>query len=191
MTRQARCNRVMGSTERGVGSIALTPDPQRSPCEPMSNRVVLPNSYLAAGHLTHAYAITGHKAQGMTARKAYVLGDETLYREWGYVAMSRGRDENRLYVVASDNPDRDEVGGAVSRARDPMKELVRGHARSRAKDLAVDTYEDEALQGKTSAQLRTEWETITTLLNSRPADPTNELRGLGAVIEELEELQEL
>ncbi len=52
--------------------------------------VTLPQDYLAAGHLTHAYAITGHKAQGMTTDRAFVLGDESMYREWGYVAMSRG-----------------------------------------------------------------------------------------------------
>jgi len=38
---------------------------------------------------------------GMTTERAFVLGDDTVYREWGYVAMSRGREENRLYAVAS------------------------------------------------------------------------------------------
>jgi hypothetical protein len=28
-----------------------------------------------------------------------VLGSDTLYREWGYVAMSRARDNTRLYLV--------------------------------------------------------------------------------------------
>jgi conjugative relaxase-like TrwC/TraI family protein len=63
---------------------------------------VLSAEYLEAGHLAHGYAITGHKAQGMTADRAFVLGDEAMYREWGYVALSRGRAENRLYVVAAE-----------------------------------------------------------------------------------------
>ena len=36
----------------------------------------------------HAYAITGHIAQGMTVERAFVLGTPELYREWGYTAMS-------------------------------------------------------------------------------------------------------
>jgi hypothetical protein len=71
---------------------------------------VLPAEYLDAGHLAHGYAITGHKAQGMTAERAFVLGDEAMYREWGYVALSRGRAENRLYVVAEDLEPRDDTG---------------------------------------------------------------------------------
>src|SRR5204862_6495652 len=57
--------------------------------------------------LDHGYAITGHKAQGMTTGKAFVLGTDDLYREWGYVAMSRGSLENRLYVVAPRARERD------------------------------------------------------------------------------------
>ncbi|MBJ7594915.1 MAG: AAA family ATPase [Candidatus Dormibacteraeota bacterium] len=71
---------------------------------------VLPAEYLDASHLHHGYAITGHKAQGMTADRAFVLGDESIYREWGYVALSRGRAENRLYVVAGDLEPTDDSG---------------------------------------------------------------------------------
>ncbi len=71
---------------------------------------VLPVEYLEAGHLCHGYAITGHKAQGMTADRAFVLGDESIYREWGYVALSRGRAENRLYVVAGELEPTDDSG---------------------------------------------------------------------------------
>jgi conjugative relaxase-like TrwC/TraI family protein len=59
--------------------------------------LALPAGYLDAGHVAHGYAITGHKAQGLTVDHTYTLGTETLYREWGYVAMSRGRHTNQLY----------------------------------------------------------------------------------------------
>ena len=59
--------------------------------------ITLPPGYLDAGHVTHGYSITGHKAQGLTCDYTYILGTETLYREWGYVAMSRGRISNQLY----------------------------------------------------------------------------------------------
>jgi conjugative relaxase-like TrwC/TraI family protein len=61
--------------------------------------VRLPATYLEAGHVTHAYAMTGHKAQGMTTARCFALGDDTLYKEWGYTALSRGKKENRLYLV--------------------------------------------------------------------------------------------
>jgi Ti-type conjugative transfer relaxase TraA len=60
-------------------------------------QLALPADYLDAGHVTHGYATTGHKAQGLTCDHTYTLGTETLYREWGYVAMSRGRMTNQLY----------------------------------------------------------------------------------------------
>ncbi|MDP8960365.1 MAG: AAA family ATPase, partial [Actinomycetota bacterium] len=63
-------------------------------------QLTLPASYLEAGHVAHAYAITGHKAQGLTVDHTFVLGSPELYREWGYVALSRGRHTNHLYVCA-------------------------------------------------------------------------------------------
>ena len=136
---------VKNGTRGAVESV----DPVR--CEVTIRRddgvtATLPRSYLEAGHLTHAYAMTGHKAQGMTTDKAYVLGDQTLYREWTYVAMSRGRNDNRLYVVGGIDPDREDVGGEVAGSEDPLKELVAGVGRSRAKDLALDLYEEREPQ---------------------------------------------
>ena len=130
--------------------------------------VTLPSSYLDAGHVTHAYAMTGHKAQGMTTDKAYVLGDQTLYREWTYVAMSRGRNDNRLYVVAGIDPERDELGGAVAGVDDPLKELIAAVGRSRAKDLALDSYEHEEIKNLDHAELRSEWEKARRLVDQMP-----------------------
>ena len=56
----------------------------------------LPLSYLKAGHLTHAYASTVHKAQGATVDRAYLLGSDQLYREAGYVGMSRAALQRAL-----------------------------------------------------------------------------------------------
>jgi conjugative relaxase-like TrwC/TraI family protein len=152
------------------------------------SRVTLPRSYLEAGHLTHAYAITGHKAQGMTVHKAFVLGDETLYREWAYVAMSRGRKDNRLYVVAGVDPDRQDVGGEIAVPTDPMKELVRAIGRSRAKDLALDTYEHEHIRNMTTGELRKESEQVGVIVEGMPPDISDELRQLRTDENKVEEL---
>ena len=120
--------------------------------------VALPPGYLEAGHLTHAYAITGHKAQGMTTDKAFVLGDETLYREWGYVAMSRGKQSNSLYVVSSADLDREELGGEVAATIDPTAELTRALARSHAQELASDLYQQNRIRTLPTDQLPSERE---------------------------------
>jgi conjugative relaxase-like TrwC/TraI family protein len=59
----------------------------------------LPSSYLSAGRLTHGYALTAHKAQGLTVEVALLWGSAALTRETGYVAMSRGRSANYLYAT--------------------------------------------------------------------------------------------
>jgi hypothetical protein len=84
----------------------------------------LPSSYLQAGHLTHAYASTVHKGQGATLDRAYLLGSDQLYREAGYVGLSRARLSNELFVVAAD----------VGQAHDG---LVEGLQTSRAQSLAL------------------------------------------------------
>ena len=148
--------------------------------------VTLPASYLAAGHLTHAYAITGHKAQGMTTQKAFVLGDQTLYREWAYVAMSRGKENNSLYVVSGVDPDRSAAGGQVERITDPTKELIRAVGRSRAKDLALDVYEHAEIKNLSYGQLRGEWEKLGNDLHDVPPDVATELERVEADRRELE-----
>jgi len=142
------------------------------------SEVTLPSSYLDAGYVTHAYAITGHKAQGMTTQQAFVLGDQTLYREWAYVAMSRGRENNSLYVVAGVDPEREATGGQVERVADPTKELIRAVGRSRAKDLALDVYEQDEIKNLSYRDLRGEWERLGDELATVPRDVRRDLEEL-------------
>jgi hypothetical protein len=63
-------------------------------------RLELNRRYLDAGHVRHAYALTGHSGQGMTVQRAFVLGSGgARLQEWGYVALSRARDTTRLYIT--------------------------------------------------------------------------------------------
>jgi Ti-type conjugative transfer relaxase TraA len=137
--------------------------------------VTLPTEYLEAGHIAHAYAITGHKAQGMTTDRAFVLGDDSMYREWGYVAMSRGREENRLYVVMGNGCGRDDVGGAVERPYE-VDQLVRSLERSRAKSLAFDANDDAS--GLDTTSLKAEQQRIYERLSGGPGDRSRELTQL-------------
>ena len=62
-------------------------------------QVALPQRYIEDGHVDYGYATTIHKAQGLTCDDVFVHGDDTLYREAGYTAMSRGRHTAHLYVI--------------------------------------------------------------------------------------------
>jgi ATP-dependent exoDNAse (exonuclease V) alpha subunit len=59
--------------------------------------------YLDAGGLDHGYALTIHQAQGLTTTRALILGNDSLYRESGYVALSRGRIRNDMYTAIQPN----------------------------------------------------------------------------------------
>jgi hypothetical protein len=105
--------------------------------------VALPSIYLDAGWVDHAYAITAHKAQGLTCETTFVLADDTTYREWGYVAMSRGRTQNRLYLVEEpgepDPPD-DASHPRVLQTdeREPDERLAAELQRSHRQAMALD-----------------------------------------------------
>ncbi len=69
-----------------------------------TGEVVLPADY-AATHVELAYATTAHRAQGRTVDTAHAMVSPTTTREVLYVAATRGRDSNRLYVDTSYDPD--------------------------------------------------------------------------------------
>ena len=66
-------------------------------------QITLPVAW--AGTHMDGYAMTCHKAQGATVDTALLYGTGALTREVGYVALSRGRTVNHLYVP-DDHDDR-------------------------------------------------------------------------------------
>lgn len=69
-----------------------------------SGAVVLPAAYVAE-HVDLGYAITAHRAQGITVDTSHVVVTESTTRENLYVTMTRGRDHNHAYVITSDADD--------------------------------------------------------------------------------------
>ncbi len=65
--------------------------------------VTLPAAYVAE-HVDLGYAVTAHRAQGLTVDTSPVVVTGSTTRENFYVAMTRGRDSNIAYV-ALDKPD--------------------------------------------------------------------------------------
>ncbi|KXZ58679.1 ATP-dependent RecD-like DNA helicase [Brevibacterium ravenspurgense] len=65
--------------------------------------IVLPAAYVSE-HVDLGYAVTAHRAQGITTDTAHTVVTTTTTRENFYVAMTRGRNANHAYV-AVDKPD--------------------------------------------------------------------------------------
>jgi ATP-dependent exoDNAse (exonuclease V) alpha subunit len=99
--------------------------------------VDVPMDYVT-DHLSHAYARTVHKTQGLTCDVALLLGDDTLYTELGYTGLTRGRSQNRLYAVTS----------SLDVAEDGTHDLAHVIAAlktSRAKTAAIDLRDAPAI----------------------------------------------
>lgn len=97
--------------------------------------VDVPRRYLAAGHLTHGYATTIHKAQGATIDESLLLIDDQSYREAAYTGLSRGRAANRVYVV-TDDTHAIEAHGVRPEPPDELATLREAIGRSAAQQLA-------------------------------------------------------
>jgi conjugative relaxase-like TrwC/TraI family protein len=128
--------------------------------------LVLPARYLEAGHVRHAYATTIHKAQGQTVDRAFVLGSDTLYQEAGYVALSRGRSENRIYLVSSEP--RPEAHTQEATPPEPIAALTQALGISHAQALAVDTGIDRWAIRRELADLRRERRRLQTVTRDCP-----------------------
>jgi hypothetical protein len=99
--------------------------------------VQLDARYLTAGHVRHAYALTGHAGQGVTVDRAFVLGTGGhRLQEWGYVALSRAREVTRLYVTGT--PRERESHFHDLDDRDPVTRLGQALEESAIERLAVD-----------------------------------------------------
>ena len=97
----------------------------------------VPAAYLEEGSLDHGYALTAHAAQGATVDRSFVLGSEEMYREWGYTALTRHREEARFYFVSTGTAERALPG--LEPECDPIVDEVSSlMAQSRRKDMAIE-----------------------------------------------------
>ncbi|HJC29067.1 MobF family relaxase [Nocardioides sp. L-11A] len=83
---------------RDDGSITIRKTGRR-----FGGSIVLPTAYVA-DHVDLGYAVTAHRAQGVTVDTSHALVEPTTTRENFYVAMTRGKHANHAYVIL-DRPD--------------------------------------------------------------------------------------
>lgn len=110
-------------------------------------RIVLPASYVR-DHVELGYATTVHRAQGLTADTSHVLASSSTSRAMAYVAMTRGRESNRLYLEAADAQPMSEILAQIAKNTDGVQsahETIRSE-QNRVEDLVtlVDQYRDIA-----------------------------------------------
>ena len=138
------------------------------------------NSVYAVEHLDHAYALTGHAAQGATVDRAFILlRDEGALREWGYVACSRARTETRLYGTGETLEG--EQHGTLVAPLDPSARLASALERSGAEQLASAQTQPDTSEVTRRAQERHRRQREQTLETAerRLSTAQEQLRNLG------------
>jgi conjugative relaxase-like TrwC/TraI family protein len=175
-----RNDKRRGLTNGSVGTVTAVDADNRTVSVQLDTgaRCEVPPKYLDAGHLAHGYATTAHKAQGLTCDRALLLGNDALYRELGYVGLSRGRLGNHLYVVGRD---REETPEHTSPHLEPdaLEVVTDALRRSRGQQLAIDFAGNTAGRGEPDlGDLLRERRSLRVLLAAAPPDPSTELAAL-------------
>ena len=140
---------------RHNGSVTVRRDYRR-----FGGAIVLPASYVAE-HLDLGYAVTAHRAQGLTTDTSHVLVEPTTTRENFYVAMTRGRETNRAYVVLDQPDEHSEPHPGMNPDATARSVLYGVLQHSGAELSAHETITAEQETWGSIAQLAAEYETIT------------------------------
>lgn len=139
---------------RGDGSLTI-----RRPGHAYGGTIILPAAYVAE-HVDLGYAVTAHRAQGITTDTAHVLVEPTATRENFYVSMTRGRAANHAYVILdrADDHQQPHPGDDPNASSRSVLTGVLHHVG--AELSAHETITAEHEQWGSIAQLAAEYETI-------------------------------
>lgn len=175
-----RNNRKLGVSNGNRGTVIdVDPEEQSMRVSLARGQVTLPAAYLQAGNVGHAYAMTINKAHGMTCDRTMTLGNDQLYRELTYEALSRGRLSNQLYVPRSCVLDiEDGPHARTTEPGDPMESLAHSVQQRRAKHLALDEMATIPLPGWSTSDLLTERQRLRAVLDEAPPDRSADLAAL-------------
>ena len=121
--------------------------------------VILPADYVAQ-HVELAYATTSYRSQGRTVDTTHSLVSPTTTREVLYVAATRGRESNMIYVDTSFDPD-PATGHDGTIAPQSASEVLTGVLANEGADLSAhETLERAQRHLEDFSVLATEYETL-------------------------------
>lgn len=131
--------------------------------------VHLPSWYLD-NHVQLGYAATLHRSQGATVDTTHSLLDETVDRNGAYVAATRGKIANQLYVATDAPVDFDAEGGQMHHsgdeeaptARDVLERVVSNDSAQRSATDTIREQMDAATSNERIAGLYAEGNAIAT-----------------------------
>ena len=108
--------------------------------------VLLPAAYVAE-NVDLAYATTTHRAQGITVDRAHVLAHAGMTRENLYVAMTRGRDANHVYVAVDFDTECDDLPDphAALDGRDVLATILATTGAEQSATATIAARQDEAV----------------------------------------------
>ncbi|WP_172802666.1 MobF family relaxase [Brevibacterium sandarakinum] len=140
---------------RDDGSVTIRPTGRK-----FGGSIVLPASYVAE-HVDLGYAVTAHRAQGVTVDTAHVLVRPTTTRENFYVAMTRGKHSNQAYVVLDRADDAHTEPHPGDNPDATARSVLYGVLQHVGAELSAhETITAEHEQWGSLAQLAAEYETI-------------------------------
>jgi len=133
-------NERSGAVSNGTRGIVTAIDVERQTMtleRPDKRQLTLDTTHYDA--IDRGYALTVHKAQGMTADIALVVGSEGATREWAYTAMSRATLATHYYEMSTP-PERDTLGVEhwKETSRSAEERTVQAWTRSELKESALD-----------------------------------------------------
>lgn len=129
-------NGMLGEVEAvAPGRIEVRLDTTRGPTRGPATGRSVSISMADYAAVDHGYAVTIHKAQGASVDRAYVLASRSMDRHLSYVAMTRHRDEARLYAGRDEFKDMEALAGRLSRAG--LKETTLDYAQRRGIDEPI------------------------------------------------------
>lgn len=124
---------------------------------------ILPASYVNRD-LELAYAATIHRVQGMTVDTSHVLVTPRMTREQLYVAATRGRKDNRFYVVS--DPSLSDSHVPLEMSDSPAQILRSVIAREGAEISATELLETEQVRTSSASFLLTIYNDVLTEFGS-------------------------
>jgi hypothetical protein len=140
--------------------------------------VTLPAGYVAM-HVELAYATTAFRAQGRTVATAHAMVSPTTTREVLYVAATRGRESNRLYVDVAYDPD-PATGHDGTVAPQTARDVLAGVLANEGRELSAhETLARSQRQSDDLATLAAEYDAIARVAQLDRWDALIDRCGLG------------